>query len=1680
MSNQVVPRTESKVQSPKSKVELWTSGAISAYFDLFRPISSKKRLFSRTLSQTRLDSDCLAIGYCLSAIALLAALSFAPIASAQPLTISTLAGSADQGSTDGSGAAARFNNPWGVCADGSGNLYVADTDNHVIRKITSGGTVATLAGLAGVSGTNDGTGSAARFLQPQGITVDALGNLYVADTGNFTIRKITSGGVVTTLAGSAGSPGSANNTGTAASFFEPEGIGINSSGTLLYVADTWNHTIRQITLPGAVVTTLAGSVANPGTNNGTGTGAQFNEPSGIAVDSAGNIYVGDTGNQMIRTVTGAGVVTTLAGSVGTSGTNDGTGTGALFWDPQGVATDNNNVFVADSTSQTIRKIVISSGVVSTLAGTGGLLGPNDGTGSNARFWQPQGVAADSSGDVFVADSANGTIRKIAPGTIVTTLAGSASSGSGDGSGANARFYRPAAAAIDSSGNAYIADSQNSTIRMVTPAGAVSTLAGLAGAFGATDGPTNAARFSGPQGIAVDGSGNIYVGDTLNHTIRKISGSLVTTLAGLAGTSGLSDGTGSNARFNYPQDVAVDVSGNVYVADTGNHIIRKVTSGGVVTTIAGYPGLYGDADGTSAGNGTNGARFYGPSGLVVDGSANVFVADTRNHAIRKITSGGVVSTLAGLPGSSGGADGTNNVARFNFPSAISLDVSGNLYVLDSGNNTIRMITLSGTTNWVVTTIAGTAGLSGSADGTGSNARFFYPAGLAINNSGAFAVADWGNNTIRAGISSSNSAPSVLTPPQPLTVNQGQNATFTVTAAGSAPLIYQWLFNSNNISGATSTSYTRVSAQPADAGYFSVLITNSQGSVTSPAALLTVIVPPTITNQPQSQTVNQYSTATFTVGATANAALSYQWMFNTTNISGATASSYSKGNVQPSDAGSYAVLVSDQAGSTNSANAVLTVNIVPTPPSIVTQPQSQSVGQGTNATFSVTAGGTTPLSYQWLFDGTNLNGATLSSYTVSSAQPANAGSYSVIVTNAYGTTNSANATLTVLVPPVLALQPVSHLASVSNSVTFSASVSQGTSPSYQWRQNGSPIAGATQSSYNIPSILWSSAGSYSVVVSNLAATVTSSNAVLVVEQAVFNFFDGFESYNLGALDNNYGGPNANTNTNPWWAFSSAGQGAVTNSGSGVTPHGGSQMSGRAVGASFQQDYINLMYRLNDGLRNDGQPYFGNFMCDWWFYDPWGASSTNSPNYTDYIALGSFFPTQTNSDTIAETTIYQRMSLGAFNATGFNVANYQARILGGSGSFGSGNSWYNTTTARTVGWHHARIVVGIPNSTYLLAPVSFYIDNMTNATVSSPVDCTNNFVFPGFTVIEVNHASSTTSGYYDDLTFRAANDPWIVVHPVSQTVNTNQSVYFNTVAVGTAYQWQFNGSNIAGATTSSYNISSVTVSNAGSYACVISGTNGTITTSNAVLTVNAPPLVTVPPSSLTVTQSQAANFTVSALGNAPLSYQWRFNTVNIAGATNTAYNIANCYATNAGSYTVVVANNQGSTTSAVATLTVNLPPSITTQPQSQSLLTGSCTTFSVTASGTAPLYYQWLYNGAPQGTFTNTATSPTECNAGTYSVIVSNFVGFVLSTNATLSFTNPATAQPGHFDSQKLLADGSLLLNMSGTPYTNYTLQFTTDWTTWNPLATLSGTNGLFQYDDFAPTTNANRFYRLVVGP
>ncbi|HXS68834.1 MAG TPA: SMP-30/gluconolactonase/LRE family protein, partial [Candidatus Polarisedimenticolia bacterium] len=418
--------------------------------------------------------------------------------------------------------------------------------------------------------------STALFSGPDGITVDSNGNLYVADTGNHTIREVTPAGVVTTLAGFAGSKGSTDATGTSARFNEPTGLAVDQN-TNLFVADFGNNALRKIT-PGLAVSTFVGAPNNPGSADGATNTATFNFPSGVAVDSDGNAYVADFANNAIRKIT-SGSVITLAGQAGTTGTNDGVGSSARFNSPIGVALDrSNNVLVADSLNHAIRSIT-PLGSVTTLAGTLGFAGASNGPALSSKFNRPFSMTVDANGNIFVADTQNHAIREIKPDGTVTTFAGSfGGQGTNDGVGSAAQFNFPDGIVSDASGNLFVADRLNETIRKITPDASVTTFAGIPTVTGSADGKPGS--FNLPFGMAVDGAGNVYVADSGNNTIRKIdpNGS-VTTIGGAAGETGSLDGSGSDALFNSPEGIAVDSQGNVYVADAGNHSIRK-----------GYPAL----------------------------------------------------------------------------------------------------------------------------------------------------------------------------------------------------------------------------------------------------------------------------------------------------------------------------------------------------------------------------------------------------------------------------------------------------------------------------------------------------------------------------------------------------------------------------------------------------------------------------------------------------------------------------------------------------------------------------------------------------------------------------------------------------------------------------------------------------------------------------------------------------------------------------------------------------------------------------------------------------------------------------------------------------------------------------------------------------------------------------------
>lgn len=644
-------------------------------------------------------------------------------------TVSTLAGTSP-GALDGIGTAARFYTPFGITSYGT---YLFVTDSGTIRKVViATGEVTTLAGTAGVYGWADGTGAAAKFINPNCITTDGT-NLFVTDSG--TIRKVViATGEVTTLAGTAGTSGASDGIGAAARFKYPSGI--TAIGTSLFVTDTGNNTIRKVVIATGEVTTLAGTAGSSGANDGIGAAARFKNPCGITTDGT-NLFVTDFGNYTVRKVIiTTGEVTTLAGTAGSWNSTDGTGAAARFGSPYGIITDGTNLFVTELFSNTIRKVAIATGTVTTLAGTAWASGSTDGAGAAARFYSPRGITTDGA-NLYVADTTNNTIRKVAISTgAVTTLAGKASIGSTDGIGTAAKFYYPGGITTDGT-NLFVTDSSNMTIRkMVIATGAVTTLAGTAGTAGSTDGTGVAARFYHPYGITTDGT-NLFVADPISNTLRKIviATGVVTTVAGTAWVSGAVDGLGPAASFDHPECITTD-GANLFVTDTSNNTIRKVViATGVVTTLAGTAGTSGSTDGMGTA-----ARFKDPRGITTDGTY-LFVADTGNYTIRKVViSTGIVTTLAGTPGISGSTDGTGASAKLYYPHGITTDGT-NLFVTDG--DAIRMIDIA---TGAVTTLAGGVLNLGSVDGTGAAASFRFPDGITTDGTSLF-IADSSNNSIR---------------------------------------------------------------------------------------------------------------------------------------------------------------------------------------------------------------------------------------------------------------------------------------------------------------------------------------------------------------------------------------------------------------------------------------------------------------------------------------------------------------------------------------------------------------------------------------------------------------------------------------------------------------------------------------------------------------------------------------------------------------------------------------------------------------------------------------------------------------------------------------------------------------------------------------------------------------------
>jgi uncharacterized protein (TIGR03437 family) len=719
--------------------------------------------------------------------------------------INTIAGDGPNGlSGNGGPATSATIFPLSAAVDGAGNLYISQ--GSVISQVNTSGIINAYAGsgLPGYSGDGGPALNAAIFCS--GIAADKAGNLYIADGFNQRIRKVNTAGIITTIAGN-GTEGFSGDGGpaTSAELNFPSSVAVDSSGNVYFV-DSFNSRVRKVSTSGTITTAVGNGSGFPSGNGGAATSAGI-DPSTVAVDGSGNLYIADATFNQVRMVNTAGIITLVTGNgpLGFSG-DGGPAANAQIFGPSGVAADSaGNIYIADSNNDRIRKVssgaaavsltptpaalsfsytaggavppsqtvtvidlgvtlILSNSVSTTSGGNWLSVSPASVTETGGTTLtvsvSPAGLSANTyQGTVTVQPSGAGNSPLAIPVTLVVSGAGSSNIittfagggitvGSGDGGLAtSAVILGPVAVATDSSGNVYFAQTIPDTIRKVNTAGIISTYAGNGNdSYAGDGGPALSASFTDIQGLATDSAGNLYICDPGNARIREVSAAgTVSTFAG-NGNLGLSGdgGLATSATLTNPGAVATDSMGNVFIADSSNNVVRKVNSGGIISEVAGGAPTVGYAgDGGPA----IGAGMFLPYGVAEDSAGNIYIADVGDHRIRKVNSAGIISTFAGTGVSGYSGDGGPAISAKIGPVAhmgIAADSAGNVYFTDEGNNRVRMVNTAG----IISTVAGNGLASFSGDGGPATAAgISNPVDLALDSAGNLYIVDYGNNRIR---------------------------------------------------------------------------------------------------------------------------------------------------------------------------------------------------------------------------------------------------------------------------------------------------------------------------------------------------------------------------------------------------------------------------------------------------------------------------------------------------------------------------------------------------------------------------------------------------------------------------------------------------------------------------------------------------------------------------------------------------------------------------------------------------------------------------------------------------------------------------------------------------------------------------------------------------------------------
>jgi trimeric autotransporter adhesin len=709
-----------------------------------------------------------------------------PIAASAQI-INTVAGGGPNGEP---ALSANLKNVWSVAFDKQGNLLAVSPNDYRVYRVDSSGNLTVFAGIGSVGFCGDGGPATSACLSPGGLSVDSQGNVFIAD-GYNAIREVSAGtGIIQTVAGQGAVQGFAGDGGpaTGALLFAPADVCVDSAGNL-FIADTGNDVVREVVAATGVIETVAGQggLAGFAGDGGPAKAAWLNQPSRVALDSVGNLFIADTGNNVIREVVArSGEIQTVAG-VGTVAGFSGDGgpaTRALLASPMGVTIDGaGNILIADTANSVVREVSAATHTIQTIAGNGQTNGysGDGGQAANALLAFPAGVTLDAGGNLFISDSSNNAVREVAAATgTIKTFAGNGYFGfSGDGRAATvASLQSPSGVFVDANGDLFIADLSNDVVREVSAeTGDIQTVAGTPGKAGynGDGGDAKGALLHEPGSIILDAAGNLFIADEVNRVIRKVNqgtGKISTVAGGGSATcpnpalpnettttgAALGDGgPATSATLCWPGSIALDKQGNLYIPDEVANLVREVFG---PNSTAGTPGdiISIAGTGTRGYSGDGGpatmAELAQPRSVAVDGAGNVFIADSKNGAIREVAATGTIRTVAGVPGTFGysGDGGPATSALLRFPSAVSVDAAGDLFILDTNNNVVRMVAGN---SGIIDTIVGQQRTStgylnpgfGGDGGAPTSAFLNFPMGLFVAGGGNIFIADTMNNRVR---------------------------------------------------------------------------------------------------------------------------------------------------------------------------------------------------------------------------------------------------------------------------------------------------------------------------------------------------------------------------------------------------------------------------------------------------------------------------------------------------------------------------------------------------------------------------------------------------------------------------------------------------------------------------------------------------------------------------------------------------------------------------------------------------------------------------------------------------------------------------------------------------------------------------------------------------------------------